>query len=286
MLSEQSGVAAAPPLLQREYHVPGAQAETPAGGFASLDPLELEALVLNLDASLRVHSSHNFFNWSQGALQSVIRHESLTCVLGKGEPISFQTESFSSVALDIARFNDVFRQDTTVVAQLVTCWEEKRRRPLVLELAGEGPLAGSAVARELGRIGAASIVAHGTTDAAGKLVSFFIFACRAGEASAKHSYLVELLVPALHTAWVRTQLSWAGTAPSGAKPAVAGLLTTREIEILKWLYHGKSNIEIGMILTISPLTAKNHVQKILRKLNVMNRTQAVGKALALRILNA
>jgi DNA-binding CsgD family transcriptional regulator len=40
-----------------------------------------------------------------------------------------------------------------------------------------------------------------------------------------------------------------------------------------------------MILKISPLTVKNHVQKILRKLDVLNRTQAVGKALALRVLN-
>ena len=59
----------------------------------------------------------------------------------------------------------------------------------------------------------------------------------------------------------------------------------REKEILEWIYHGKSNIEIGMILQISPLTVKNHVQKILRKLSVLNRTQAIGKAMALRILN-
>jgi transcriptional regulator EpsA len=281
MLGEHSRIAE--PVLSRDYQAPG-QAEAPASGFASLDPLELESLVLNLDASLRVHTSHHFFSWSQGALQSLIRHEALTCVLGKGEPVSFQTESHSSVALDIARFNDVFRQDTAVVAQLVTQWEEKRRRPLVMDL-GEGLLAGTAMARELGRIGAASILAHGIPSAEGKLVSFFIFACRAGVAGPKQGYLVELLVPSLHSAWVRTQLSWSA-APAGAKPAVAGLLTTREIEILKWLYHGKSNIEIGLILAISPLTAKNHVQKILRKLNVMNRTQAVGKALALRILNA
>ena len=60
-----------------------------------------------------------------------------------------------------------------------------------------------------------------------------------------------------------------------------GVLTRREHEILGWIYHGKTNIEIGMILRISPLTVKNHVQKILRKLNVVNRTQAVGKALGL-----
>lgn len=283
MLGEQSRTAG--PVLQREYAAPAPAPEHQAGGFASLDPLELEALVLNLDASLRVHNAHHLFSWSQGALQSLIRHESLTCVLGKGDPMSFQTESFSSVALDIARFNDVFRQDTAVVAKLVTSWEENRRRPLVQDLGADGPLAGSAVARELGRIGAAAILAHGTTDASGKIESFFIFGCRPGGAGPKQAYLVELVVPTLHSAWIRTQLSWAGTVPAGARPAVAGLLTTREIEILKWLYHGKSNVEIGLILTISPLTAKNHVQKILRKLNVLNRTQAVGKALALRILS-
>ena len=282
MLGEQSRVAE--PLLHREFRAPAVDLEAPVGGFASLDPLELESLVLNLDASLRVHTTPHFFNWSQGALQSLIRHESLTCVVGKGEPVSFQTESFSSAALDIARFNDVFRQDTAVVAQLVTSWEENRRRPLILDLTAPGPMAGSAVARELNRIGASAILAHGTPAADGKLGSFFIFSCRAGGVGPKQAYLVEMVVPSLHSAWVRTQLSWSA-ASAGAKPAVASLLTTREIEILKWLYHGKSNIEIGLILTISPLTAKNHVQKILRKLNVMNRTQAVGKALALRILN-
>ena len=83
---------------------------------------------------------------------------------------------------------------------------------------------------------------------------------------------------------MRTQVNW--QAPGhGVKRAEAGLVTAREREVLEWIYRGKSNIEVGMILGISPLTVKNHVQKILRKLNVLNRTQAVGKALALHILN-
>lgn len=61
-------------------------------------------------------------------------------------------------------------------------------------------------------------------------------------------------------------------------------LTARETEILQWMYYGKSNTEIGTILGINALTVKDHVQKILRKLNALNRTQAVGKAFALRIL--
>jgi DNA-binding CsgD family transcriptional regulator len=67
-------------------------------------------------------------------------------------------------------------------------------------------------------------------------------------------------------------------------PGAEAALTPREQEVLRWIAIGKSNFEVGAILSISPLTVKNHVQKILRKLNVVNRTQAVGKALESRII--
>lgn len=62
-------------------------------------------------------------------------------------------------------------------------------------------------------------------------------------------------------------------------------LTARETEILQLIYQGRSNMEIAAALGINTLTVKDHIRKILRKLKVQNRTQAVGKAVALRILN-
>lgn len=56
------------------------------------------------------------------------------------------------------------------------------------------------------------------------------------------------------------------------------MITPREAEILGWIAKGKSNVEIGLIIGISPLTAKNHVQHIIRKLDVCDRTSAVVKA--------
>ena len=128
-------------------------------------------------------------------------------------------------------------------------------------------------------------VGDGAANASGDMVSFFVFAARPGQLGPRQAYLADLIVPYLHAAWVRSQVTWPLDRASPTKPAKAGLLTPREQQILQWIYHGKSNIEIGMILDISPLTVKNHVQKTLRKLNVLNRTQAVGKALALRIVN-
>ena len=103
------------------------------------------------------------------------------------------------------------------------------------------------------------------------------------ESSGKTTLALHVIAEA--TAWIRSQVSWPLDRAGANKPAKTGLLTPRETQILQWIYHGKSNIEIGMILDISPLTVKNHVQKTLRKLNVLNRTQAVGKALALRLVN-
>ena len=253
-------------------------------GFARLDAMELESLIVNLDTSLRVHAPHHFFNWTQGSLQSVVRHELLICLMRKSEPGSLHFETYTTAPVDLARFNEMQRQDSALVPHVVKAWEGNHRKPLACDIREGGPYAASATARELVRIEATAMIAHGTHDAHAKLNSFFIFACRPESAVHKQAYMVELLVPFLHTAWMRTQID--GMTDGGAaKPAAKGILTAREIEILKWLYHGKSNVEIGMILGISPLTVKNHVQKILRKLNVMNRTQAVGKALATRILN-
>ncbi|HEU5257969.1 MAG TPA: LuxR C-terminal-related transcriptional regulator [Vicinamibacterales bacterium] len=51
-------------------------------------------------------------------------------------------------------------------------------------------------------------------------------------------------------------------------------LTERESQVAFWLAQGKTNIEIGMILNVAPRTVEKHVESILRKLHVENRTTA------------
>ncbi len=270
----------APPVFQSPTPVNSVT----SGNASLLDPLELESLMLNMDASLRVHARHHFFTWTQGLLQNLVKHELLICALRNAEPMSFHVDSFTTSPVEPALFSELFRQDTSVVPHLIKTWEGNYFQPVICETGNGSPFAGSTLARELSRIGANLILAHGTCDVFGKLVSFFTFACRSGAIGPRQTYLAELVVPFLHLAWVRTQINRPAES-AAANPSGAGLLTAREQEILRWIYLGKSNIEIGTILRISPLTVKNHVQKILRKLNVQNRTQAVGKALALRIFS-
>lgn len=55
-------------------------------------------------------------------------------------------------------------------------------------------------------------------------------------------------------------------------------LTERELEVLRLIVEGKSNIEIAKELFVSQHTAKSHVCKILSKLSVSDRVQAAVKA--------
>lgn len=57
-------------------------------------------------------------------------------------------------------------------------------------------------------------------------------------------------------------------------PPELATLTPRETEVLQLIASGYSNLEIAQKLYISERTVKNHVNSILRRLNLRDRTQA------------
>jgi DNA-binding CsgD family transcriptional regulator len=61
-------------------------------------------------------------------------------------------------------------------------------------------------------------------------------------------------------------------------------LTERELECMRWVAAGKSDWEIGMILTISSSTVRFHVDSARRKLDATTRPQAVATLVARGLL--
>jgi len=61
-------------------------------------------------------------------------------------------------------------------------------------------------------------------------------------------------------------------------------LTSREVEVLRYVALGLSNPDIGRTLFISEATVKSHVTRIFEKLDVKDRTAAVTVAIARGVL--
>src|SRR2546425_487050 len=70
---------------QREHQDPASPGPA-VGSPARFDPFELESVMLNLDAALRIRARHQFFGWTQGTLQSLVEHQLLICALQNEAP--------------------------------------------------------------------------------------------------------------------------------------------------------------------------------------------------------
>jgi transcriptional regulator EpsA len=129
-------------------------------------------------------------------------------------------------------------------------------------------------------------LAHGPVEIHGSFGSFFLFAGLERSPTAVEAHLVQLLMPYLHIVLCRVKgrQSESGDAPNSNKALPTTLLSKREIQVLHWVRNGKTNLEISQILEISQTTVKSHVQSVMRKLNVTNRAQAVGKSATLRLV--
>ena len=119
---------------------------------------------------------------------------------------------------------------------------------------------------------------HGTSGVAGSRGSMFCFSSSSITCSDRHKAILEVLIPHLHMV-----LSGITIGTSQEKCDVA--LSSREKEVLDWLKEGKTSWEISAILKISERTVNFHVTNILRKLQVVNRAQAVAVAIRSGLVN-
>ena len=59
-------------------------------------------------------------------------------------------------------------------------------------------------------------------------------------------------------------------------------LTDREREIVRLLFEGSTNREMGETLGVSWLTGRNHISRLLVKFEAKNRTDLLARLVALR----
>ncbi|THF53748.1 DNA-binding CsgD family transcriptional regulator [Agrobacterium vitis] len=69
-----------------------------------------------------------------------------------------------------------------------------------------------------------------------------------------------------------------------AEMSTINALSARELEVLRWTAQGKTSVEIGSILTLSDHTINAYMNTAMKKLDCVNRTQLVAKAIRLKLI--
>lgn len=249
-----------------------------------LNKLEEEYLLRALEAALHVNRLRQFFLWTQGQFQGLLPHGLMVCIQFSENDEVQRIECLHSVSYDPLLLKQLCNPASGLVLRLAHYCRSKQQLPCVIEqgvLDGQHPL--SLFEAEIRRSQLGNAVAHGTDRLRGGGTFFALFSMP-DQPTVRQAFFLDLLLPSLHLAFQRVSAAVNGESEKIANtPSL--ILTDREIEVLHWVTQGKSNYEIGVILDLSTLTVKNHMQKIYRKLDVHNRVQAVSRCHAMQLLN-
>jgi transcriptional regulator EpsA len=252
---------------------------------AVLSQDDQERLLRTIEYALPVRKRSQLFVWAQGHLQSVIAHDLLLCVCADHVENTYTLFNISAMPLSKTQLSEMGNPAAGLAPCAIDAWGRLGEEPLMIHADMRNNVEYERLRGFLSRYKLTNLVVHGARSVDGSQGTYFIFAQIPHAFGARHAYLLHLVLPHLRMAFERML---ATEHQNRGKETVARttkkLLTGREVNILQWVQEGKSNRDIGAILQISPLTVKNHVRSILKKLNSQNRAQAVSRALALQIL--
>jgi transcriptional regulator EpsA len=242
-----------------------------------------------IEESLRLTQRTHLFNWLQRGVQYLIGHEVMLFGVRSSDSDIYDYEFFtSSRYFGDAQFSQVIKKDEGIVRHALNLWNKSGMPTFVSNQMKPADFNNYTIinADETVLLDSElkNFVVHGFGDSRTRISTVVAFGRLSSPVSAHTAYLLELIMPHLHCALIKVTSSRSGADMVLNTMSASKKITKREFEILQWLHMGKTNWEISSILNISPLTVKNHVQNILRKLDVENRGQAAVKAAKLGLV--
>ena len=248
---------------------------------------DLNMLLHVVQESFSVRQNYQLFSWLQQDVQQFVPHDILITAWGDFRSGQIRYEIISP--LPGMRTNDF---DNTAVlafmAPLFARWHECGRAPYVVRATNGFSEAefNDSMARDIMSRMRCGLV-HGIKDHRGRHDCIYALLGAAELRSDRSKLTLRFLLPYIDTAFRQVthspehQLNDGKVTPTLEPELAEGCyccgISRREREIMNWVCKGKTNQEIGMILEISAFTVKNHLQRIFKKLDVMNRAQAVSK---------
>jgi len=233
-------------------------------------------------ASLATHA--DLWRWLQGDVQKWLAHEVMLIGWGDFRTGNLRFDIVSSLP-GLRTFNCAPATIAPLLSYLRDCWVAAQQAPCQLDVTSFRELLARRApewdrAEAIG--GMRTAIVHGIGDA--RRNGERIFAALGGHAAPAPgaATALKLLLPYIDTALrqmppaPQRQASCMNTQVHRHVAHLAAL-SERERQIMTWVALGKTNPEIGCILSISEFTVKNHMKSIFGKLDVTNRAQAVAK---------
>lgn len=268
---------------------------TAVGESLSEDGRSGEYLARLLEGSIEVQRRHQFFNWASNQLHVLLPHRVLVCGHYDTGHRALRFDCFYGVPLSAESVQVLGGDGGALLQAASAAWIHGLGRPLLVELSRFTGHAGAEAERLAHETACPLLLVHGQSrpHRLAEIEGLYLMVCNDQPGVASRLQLLQMIGPTVHAVWRRVQAQAAlpasgfrqvdtATRHQAAPPKV---ITAREAEILDWVRQGMSNQQIAMRLGISPLTVKNHMQKLLRKLGAGNRAQAVAMAIAQDLLS-
>lgn len=232
-----------------------------------------------IQKSFQIEKHVDFFNWLQSSVKDVLPHDILVAAWGDFDTGDLNFDVSSDIdQIRTQKLIDAPGVFSYLMSNLHQRWidnGEKWFRINFFDAAGINAQSPDTFTSKLS--GMNSLLVYGVRDTRGKNDCIYVFFDKAREFNVQNSIL-GLLMPHVDAALRRVEyIEAANTETTAIEELGLGGLSDREHEILHWVKSGKTNFEIGMILSISPNTVKNHLKRIFQKLDVTCRAQAAAK---------
>ena len=229
----------------------------------------------------------DLMRWLQGDVQRYLPHDILVAAWGDFHLGLVHYDIVSSMP-GVRSENAMSEALTPLLTGLFDRWIAQDRRPFTLKVCERGFTWNNDATP--GPIGDAmrtmrSSLIHGINDQRGRHDCLYVLFSAQTQRHRNERTAIKFMLPYIDNALRQVELLPNQYAARSADPIeVVGavqdgevtVLSDREAGIMKWVAMGKTNGEIGSILDVSTFTVKNHMQRIFKKLDVLNRAQAVS----------
>ncbi len=244
------------------------------GKFVILDNVDEERVIRVMESAVSIKQEREFLLWTQGQLYSLLPHDIMVCIHYNESNQLVNLELLRGRQMEPKLVDGLCDPISGLAVRLVHYCHESVNLPHFFDSKSEDRQDNLAsIHAEINNLGVGDVLVHGTEKVVGGSSWFLLFGAKSTNID-RQLYFFQLFLPYLQLLLLRVLLL---SKTTEMKQAVGVLpLSGREQEILHWIAEGKSNVDIGALLNLSPLTIKNHLQRIYQKLKVRNRAHAVS----------